>query len=333
MSNAQSTLLGLYWDRGSSTEGDGDLVDPEDTNRPARYLEHAVAQVLLWRLVEDGIIQRSHAVPTIDEATARIAVPPADDAIIGFLYGRAFIMNNTMEADGTANGGDTTYLLDNARTEADDFWNDAYILFTSGANSGQIRQVTDFTSTSGRLMWSAALPAAVQSGDTYTVTFYYIQNLTNDAVNWVYARALGRTARDAVVQWVANTSGDKATGDILVATVSLDAAGAVLSADNDPVGADRNLWTGAGAVHQIRFQGTVLNLPAGGYIDITLSHDPLVLLGPVSMDGVLDDEDCEAEVINAWEPDEFVFRITNNASYDTTVSYDIRRWGRKKIYL
>jgi len=332
MSDDKSPILGLSWDRGSAAEGAGDPIAPEDNNRPARYLEHAVANVLLNHLVEDGIINRSPDVPTIDESTGRIATPPEDDPIVGFLYGRGFIMDSTMEQDSTADGGDTTYLVDAALTQANDYWNGAFVLFTSGINNGQVRQVTDFDSTLGKATWTAPLPTAVASGDTFTITFFYIQNLTNDSVNYVYGRTLGRTARDAVIQWVANTTGTKVAGDILIGKVWLDASGNVVEVDNDPSDADRNLWAGAGAVHEAILEGTVLNLPGGGYVDIERSHADLILLGPIELSTT--DDDVAATVVNGWDKGSITFRLTNSSSYDvSSVDYTVSRWGRKKVYL
>jgi len=332
MSDDKSPILGLFWDRGSAAEGAGDVIAPEDNNRPARYLEHTVANVLLNRLVGDGIINRNPDVPTIDESTARIAVPPEDDPIIGLLYGRGFIMDSTMEQDSTADGGDTTYLVDAALTQADDYWNDAYVLFTSGTNNGQVRQVTDFESATGKAAWSAELPAAVANGDTFTITFFYIQGLTNNSVNYVYGRALGRTARDAVIQWIANTTGTKTAGDIYIGKVWLDASGNVVEVDNDPPDADRNLWTGVGGVHEIVLRGTVLNLPGGGYVDIERSHADLILLGSIELSTT--DDDVAATVVNGWDKDSITFRLDNSSSYDvSSVDYTVRRWGRKKVYL
>ena len=331
MGSDKSPILGLFWDRGSATEGSGDLVAPEDNNRPARYLEYAVANILLNHLVEDGIINRSPDVPTIDESTARIATPPVDDPIIGFLYGRGFIMDSTMEQDSTADGGATTYLVDAALTQADDYWNDGFVLFTSGVNDGQVRAITNFDSTTGKATWSAATPVTVSNGDTFTITFYYIQDLTNSNTNFVYGRALGRTARDARISWVANTTGVCATGDILVCMVALDGSGNVTASDNDPTDADRNLWTGAGAVHCIELSGSVVNLPAAGHVDIERSHADLILLGPIELSTT--DDDCSAEVLDGWSAGEIKFRISNDGSYDVTVAYTILRYGRKKVYL
>lgn len=326
-----SPLLGLSWDRSSNIEGTGDIIFAEDNNCSARFLEHTVANVLLSNLVEDGIINRSPDVPVIDETTARIAVPDAGNPIIGFLYGKALIMTHGMEATATADSGDTTYLIDGARTEANGYWVDAYILFTSGLNNGQMRQVTAFDGATDKLTWVGALPVAVALGDTYTVTFFHIQSKSNNSVNYVYARSLARTPRDAVVQWVANITGIKTVGDILIAKVWLDVAGNVEEIDASPDSHDRNLWTGAGAVHLLELSGSVIGLAGGAYVDITRGHHDLILFGPVEV--TISNPDISYTVIEWNRSSQVVIRLENTGAYIENLDYVIHRWGRRKIYL
>lgn len=66
-------------------------------------------------------------------------------------------------------GGSTTTMIDAARTEADDFWNDKQIRFTSGANSGLVRRITDFVASSDTMTFAPAVNAAVGAGDTYDI--------------------------------------------------------------------------------------------------------------------------------------------------------------------
>lgn len=325
MSNLVSTLLALYVDRDSD-----DFINPEDNNRPSRYLEH-LARVLAYRLVEDGIINRSPDVPFVDESTGRIAVPPADDPIMGVIYGRFFNMNSGMEQSGTATSGTTTSLVDPALTQVEDFWVDAYVLFTSGANNGQVRRVTNFGATVDRLEWAVPLLVAVGAGDTYVVTFYYISGLTNGAWNWVFGRPTGRTAREGVIEWIAKTTSDQTEGDILVARVDLSGAGVVRDTQTRPTGHDRNLWTGAGAVHELVLEGTVIALQGGAYVDITRSHDDLILFGPIQTE--LSRSDFSIEILDGWQTDVVSFRITNDGAYQADIDYTINRWGRRWVYL
>ncbi len=74
------------------------------------------------------------------------------------------------QVNGTADSGSTTTLVDDALTQADDYWNGGYITFTSGKNYGETRQVTDFTASSDTVTFSPALPYAVDSTSKYRLT-------------------------------------------------------------------------------------------------------------------------------------------------------------------
>ena len=66
----------------------------------------------------------------------------------------------------TIDTGGTTTLVDAALTEADDYWNGAVIIFTSGAAAGQIRVVTDFVASTDTITYSPASATTVAT-DTY----------------------------------------------------------------------------------------------------------------------------------------------------------------------
>lgn len=70
---------------------------------------------------------------------------------------------------GTADSGTTTTTVDAERTEVDDYWNDAYILFTSGPNIGLSRKITDFVAATDTITHEA-FPAAVAAGHTYLLS-------------------------------------------------------------------------------------------------------------------------------------------------------------------
>jgi hypothetical protein len=66
-------------------------------------------------------------------------------------------------------GGTTTTMVDAARVEVDDFWNGYVIRFTSGANSGLTRVITDFVDATNQIVFSPAVTANVGAGDTYEI--------------------------------------------------------------------------------------------------------------------------------------------------------------------
>lgn len=70
---------------------------------------------------------------------------------------------------GTADSGSTTTTVDSERTEADDYWNNAYILFTSGPNDGLSRKITDFNATTDTITHES-FPSPVAAGHTYLLS-------------------------------------------------------------------------------------------------------------------------------------------------------------------
>ena len=63
---------------------------------------------------------------------------------------------------GTSDSGTTTTMVDAARTEADtDYWKGAFILFTSGAISGQCRLITAFDAATDTITFAPATTQAV----------------------------------------------------------------------------------------------------------------------------------------------------------------------------
>jgi len=309
----------------------GDARPPSDHNTIAGYIEDGIAKVLLRLLIEPGVINRSPDTPTVDESTARIACPSSGEPMVGVINGNLFYMHHNLELSGTTTGGGTTYLTSGEITQRDDYWNDAWVIFTSGPHSGTVVQVTDSDQSEGKLTWETALGSPVGSGVTFVVTFFYIENKTNGALNYVYGRTTGRTTREGLIKFVASTSSVGVEGDILLATMTLDGSGNVVSSDNAPTGHERNLWKGAGAVHQIAFSGSLSGLAPGAYVDVVINHVPLLLFGPIEV--TLSDANCAWSVSECYKEDQFTLRVTNNGSYPVSVTYSGTRWGRKKVFL
>lgn len=316
-------LLGLTADVGT-----GDDVDPDHNNRPANFLE-VLAGVLVSRLIGAGLLDYGVTGLEIDEATARVAVPEAGEPIVGVIAGKFFSLSQSCEASGTADsGGSTTTLVDAALTaDIEDFWADAYVIFTGGANEGSVRKVLGFEVASKTLSWEDPLAHPVGAGDTYVVTFFHISGLTSGATNYVYGRATSRTTPFGVLTWVANTTGTKASGDILVAKVTLDENGDVVGVDLNPEGADRCLVAGMGQVHEIVVKAAIEDLEAQATATITHEHDELMLLGPITIE--VDKEEASVVVVDGISPNSLTIAVTNGSEYTLPeVNYTITRKGR-----
>jgi len=108
---------------------------------------------------------------------------------------------NDFSYDGTATAnGSTTTIVDSVLSKlGDDFLNGATISFTSGANNGQSKTITDFAQSTGTITWIGAITSTT-TGDTFTVTVdvddfdYNIELVTSGDVG------------DAKLKWRWNTN-------------------------------------------------------------------------------------------------------------------------------
>ncbi len=76
-------------------------------------------------------------------------------------------LNDPAVASGAASAGTTTTLTDGSKAWAARAWVDGVVTFTSGANLGQFRPITDSAATT--LTWATPLPAVPAAGDTYRI--------------------------------------------------------------------------------------------------------------------------------------------------------------------
>lgn len=90
--------------------------------------------------------------------------------------------------------GDTGYIVDAARTEADDYWNYGHITFAADTLTeglrGVSRMIKDFVAAEDKIYVVIALPAAPQAGDTYSIergcdhSLESCQNKFNNSANF-----------------------------------------------------------------------------------------------------------------------------------------------------
>jgi len=75
---------------------------------------------------------------------------------------------------GTADaGGSTTTMVDDALTEAEDYWVGYYLEFTSGSNIGEERIVIGFAAGTDTITVASAFTNAVAAGDNYSLHTEY----------------------------------------------------------------------------------------------------------------------------------------------------------------
>lgn len=116
----------------------------------------------------DGCIQGPSGEGVYIQSSANLAGNPAPcdyNVIYRYVEARPVIIS-----DGAADaGGSTTTMVDAARTEADNFWNNKHIRFTSGANMNQVRLITAFVAATDTMTFAPAVTGAVGAGDTYDI--------------------------------------------------------------------------------------------------------------------------------------------------------------------
>jgi len=74
----------------------------------------------------------------------------------------------SLKATGTADSGTTTTLVDNALTQADDYWNYGSIILVKGGVTYN-RKVQDFDAGADTITLDLGLPVAIDNATTYTV--------------------------------------------------------------------------------------------------------------------------------------------------------------------
>lgn len=328
MSDATTEKLGLQYDIELS-----DAFEPSVINNLSLVLEKAFATGLLANLMEDGVINRDPLVGGIDSSTGRIEVPSLNSPLVGFINGKAFIMTQAYETTGSVDSATTTSVVDTSLPGGeDDYWNDAWIIFTSGTESGSVRQISDYDDTQHQLVWSNPLGSAPSAGDTFVVTFYYVDGYTDGTTNYVYGVERDTTAIDGKIAFEARTDSDVLTGEVLLGEVVLDGSGNPTSVDNTIDEADRNLWYGAGAIDYR--EGTVTlswSKVDGTGVDVTITHDSYLLRGAVDVE--LDDSTCSWSIVDASQRDRTTVRVLKEGTTSGSVTITLKIWGRILQYL
>ena len=103
-------------------------------------------------------------------------------------------------------GSTTAAVIDAARVEADDWWNDGIVQFMSGGNQGLKRKVVDFISAQHKLILDYALPQAPAVGDLYTIergcdkSFDVCRNRFNNQANFGGFKNIPQLINPMVVQ-------------------------------------------------------------------------------------------------------------------------------------
>jgi len=119
-------------------------------------------------------------------------------------------------------GGTTTTLVDAALTQADDVFNGAWVLFTSGAVANQARLVTDFDSATDTVTFAPAATASIGAGITYEI----LPNAGIDVRSWI-GLVTGLVTPNALISGRVDANVGALQNDVItaasIATAAIDA--------------------------------------------------------------------------------------------------------------
>ena len=119
-------------------------------------------------------------------------------------------------------GGTTTTLVDAALTQADDVFNGAWVLFTSGAVANQARLITDFDAATDTATFAPAATASIGAGITYEI----LPNAGVDVRSWI-GLVTGLVTPNALISGRVDANVGALQNDVItaasIATAAIDA--------------------------------------------------------------------------------------------------------------
>lgn len=150
-----------------------------------------------------------------------------------------------------------------------------------------------------------------------------VVDLTNDAVNYVFAEATDTCGWDGSVVLRAQLSSAGPTGSLLLGSIELDASGEVVAVDNDIEGVDRQCYELGWRT--LRGSGSVASVPAGEDVAVIIEHDALRLPGAIEFD--VENEDFTWEIDRTHGAASFRVTATNTGGSPADMDYTWRRHG------
>lgn len=156
-----------------------------------------------------------------------------------------------------------------------------------------------------------------------TVAEQDVDDLTNGAVNYVFAEVTDTSGADGSVGFRAQTSGSGPSGSVLLGTIELDGGGAVVEVDNNAAGVQRQCYPIAWCA--LAGGGTVAGVPAGEQVVFTVSHDALRVPGAITFD--IAGSDFTWEIDRTYEAASFCVTAVNESVEAADLVYTWDRQG------
>jgi hypothetical protein len=118
----------------------------------------------VWTYISGGITYYENQL--FDVVKSILSIPITDEDLYNELDS---LRKANKQERGTATAGATTSLTDTKRKEEDDFWTGGVIEILSGTGSGQIRDITDFVSSTGVISVDPAFATTPDTTSIYRV--------------------------------------------------------------------------------------------------------------------------------------------------------------------
>lgn len=139
----------------------------------------ATAQADLDTITDtDGVILGAAGVDSIWDEVITKAGHNVSNSAAKYLRLIKQTVSVTESAVDDAGAAATTTVFNTDLTEADDFWNDALIVFTSGSLAGQSKPILDFANTNGAITLDEALSSAPSDNDEFVIASTHIHPIT-----------------------------------------------------------------------------------------------------------------------------------------------------------
>jgi len=150
-----------------------------------------------------------------------------------------------------------------------------------------------------------------------------IEDLTSDAVNYVFAESTDTSGADGSVTFRAQLSPAGPDASVLLGTIELDASGDVVAIDNEVAGAGRQCY--ALAWRTLSGSGTEASVPPSGQVEVIVEHDALRIPGAIEFEAEGEDFTWDID----WTHEASRFRVTavNNGAEAADFVYAWQRHG------
>jgi hypothetical protein len=219
-------ILGFVGDYANGTATDGStttLVDTAIDTVLTQEDDYWNGKVLF--VCDDNMTGEARLITDFVNATHTLTVSPAFSSAVG-----AGTTYSIIDMTGTADSGTVDTLVDDALTQADDYWVGKTLHILSGDNAGESQVITGFVNLTNEITVGSPFSNAIDAGDQYVIT--EVDNTNYASVLEVTDVEIG----DTVLTFGSILAEIKA--DLSIATVHLSDLDGYKYVDDEVVAAD-----------------------------------------------------------------------------------------------